>query len=97
AKLLRHRLGRARGSTKNRPPPSAFRDSLGELAAWAGQRNLRSSPTRARKSSGSMVSSSVAMRKDKRRDRFVIPPQRTKHRQNPKSQTPEKPQAPITK
>src|SRR5437762_10703750 len=65
ARLHRHRPGRARGCSKNRAPPFALRARSVFPAAWAGQRNLRSSRTRDFKSSASTVVS-IGMRKNKR-------------------------------
>src|SRR5947207_15834067 len=68
-RLHRHRFGRARDCSKNRAPPSALRARSVFPAAWAGQRNLRSSRTRDFKSSASMVVS-VGMEKDNAADRI---------------------------
>src|SRR5207244_9031350 len=63
-KLLRHRLGRVRDSTRNRAQPCALRLRLGFSAAFRRQRNLRSSRTRDFKSSASGMETSVGMREN---------------------------------
>src|SRR5436190_15907676 len=61
-RLHRHRPERARDCSKNPARPSALPARSVFPAAWAGQRNLRSSRTRDFKSSASTVVVSVGMR-----------------------------------